>query len=207
MTTESKRVVIVGAGMAGLTAAAYLAADGYRVLLLDKNDRVGGLVKTFGQDGFFFDAGPRAFVNSGIVKPILRDLGISGDYAPNTMSIGIEDQLIRVESMDAIADYERMLRSLYPDSIEDISKLVSMIAKLSAYTEVLYGFDNPNFGDVMRDRKFVIRKLLPWTIKFLRSLRKMGRYAEPMEDFLARLTDNQSLIDIATQLFFRGTPT
>jgi phytoene dehydrogenase-like protein len=122
------------------------------------------------------------------------------------MSIGVEDQLVRVESMESIRDYERMLGKLYPDSVEDIAKIVSMIAKLSAYTEVLYGFDNPNFGDVMSDRKYVIRKLLPWTIKFLRTMRKMSRYSEPMEPFLARLTDNQSLIDISTQVFFKGTP-
>jgi phytoene dehydrogenase-like protein len=74
--TADRRVVIVGAGMAGLTAAAYLARENHSVLLLDKNDRSGGLVNTFDRDGFFFDGGPRAFVNSGIVKPILKDLGI-----------------------------------------------------------------------------------------------------------------------------------
>jgi phytoene dehydrogenase-like protein len=207
MTTESKTIVIAGAGMAGLTAAAYLARDGHRVLLLDRNDKVGGLVRTFDVDGFSFDGGPRAFLNSGIVRPILGDLGISWDYVDNRITVGIEDQLIHVESMDSLRDYEGMLRVLYPDSIEDIAKVVAMVAKLSAYTEVLYGFDNPNFGDVMSDKKFVIRKLLPWTVKFLRSLRKMSRYGEPMEDFLARLTGNQSLIDISTQHFFRRTPT
>ncbi len=207
MTTDSKSIVIVGAGMAGLTAAAYLARDGHRVLLLDKNDRVGGLVRTFDVNGFSFDGGPRAFVNSGIVRPILGDLGISWDYLDNRIAVGIEDQLVHVESMDSIRDYEAMLRVLYPDSTEDVARLVAMVTKLSAYTEVLYGFDNPNFGNVMSDKKFVIRKLLPWTIKFLRSLRKMNRYSEPMEDFLARLTDNQSLIDISIQHFFRRTPT
>ena len=107
MTTENKTVVVVGAGMAGLTASAYLAREGYRVLLLDKNDRVGGLVNTFDRDGFSFDAGPRAFVNSGIVKPILKDLGISLDTVDNRVSIGIEDQLVYVESMDSVGDYER----------------------------------------------------------------------------------------------------
>ena len=105
MTTDNKTIVVVGAGMAGLTASAYLAREGYRVLLLDKNDRVGGLVGTFDRDGFSFDAGPRAFVNSGIVKPILKDLGISLDTFDNRVSIGIEDQLVYVESMDSVGDY------------------------------------------------------------------------------------------------------
>ena len=42
---ENKKIVIVGAGMAGLTAAAYLARQNYNVLLLDKNDRMRGIIK------------------------------------------------------------------------------------------------------------------------------------------------------------------
>ena len=73
---EKQKVVIVGAGMAGLTAAAYMSRENYDVLLLDKNERCGGLVSTFSKNGFAFDTGPRAFVNSGMVQPILKDLGI-----------------------------------------------------------------------------------------------------------------------------------
>ena len=57
MTMENKKIVIVGGGMAGLTAAAYLSRENYNVLLLEKNNRSGGLVYTLSQDGFFFDGG------------------------------------------------------------------------------------------------------------------------------------------------------
>jgi phytoene dehydrogenase-like protein len=207
MTTEKKKIVIVGAGMAGLTAAAYLTRENYRVLLLDKNDRVGGLVHTFDTDGFFFDAGPRAFVNSGIVQPILKDLRIRWEYLENRISIGIEDQLFFVDSMDALSEYKRILGEMYPENIGEIEKIISIIYKLSEYTKVLYEFDNPNFGDVLSDRKFIFRELLLWTIKFLFALRKLNQFDMPMEVFLKRLSDNQSLIDILTQLFFRQTPT
>ena len=122
LKTEKKRIVIVGAGMAGLTAAAYLLRENYSVLLLDKNDRCGGLLNTFNVDGFFFDAGPRAFVNSGIMKPMLKDLGIGWEFLENKISIGIEDQLFRIDSMDALQEYQRILVDLYPENIEDIEK-------------------------------------------------------------------------------------
>ena len=207
MMKENNKIVIVGAGMAGLTAAAYLARENFDVLILDKNSRSGGLVNTFDKDGFVFDTGPRAFVNSGIVKPILKDLGIGWEYLENKISIGIEDQLFRVDSMDAIQEYERILTSLYPDNQGEIEKIISITYKLSEYTKVLYEFDNPNFVDLMSDKKFIIKKLVPWTIKFLNALRKFNQFNMPMEDYLSRLTDNQSIIDIMTQLFFRKTPT
>ena len=207
MTSKNDRIVIVGAGMAGLTAAAYLTRENYDVLLLEKNDRCGGLLSTFESGGFFFDSGPRAFVNSGIVKPILNDLGIDWEYLDNKISIGIEDQLFRVDSMDDLQEYERILSNLYPENIEEIEKIISITNDLSEHTKVLYEFDNPNFVDFKSDIKFIFKKLIPWTFKFLLALRKLNQFNMPMEDFLNRYTDNQSLIDIVTQLFFRKTPT
>ena len=204
---EKKKVVIVGAGMAGLTAAAYLVRDEYDVLLLEKNDRCGGLLNTFNSDGFAFDTGPRAFVNSGIVKPMLKDLGIGWDFLENRISIGIEDRLFRVDSMDSTQKYQQILEDLYPDSKKDIRKIFSSIEQLSRYTSVLYEFDNPNFTDLMSDRKYVFRKLIPWTFKFLHALMKFNQFNMPMEDFLKGITDNQSLINIIIQHFFRKTPT
>jgi len=207
MTSKRKEIVIVGAGMAGLTAAAYLARENHNVLLLDKNDRSGGLLNTFDYDGFFFDAGPRAFVNSGIVKPMLKDLGISWDFLENRISIGVEDQLFRVDSMDSISEYRQMLVNLYPENIGDIEKIMAIINELSEYTKILYQFDNPNFVDLMSDKRFIFRKLIPWTLKFLNALRKFNQFNMPMEVYLKGLTGSQSLIDILTQHFFRETPT
>ena len=205
MTT--KNIAIVGAGMAGLTAAAYLARENYDVLILEKNDRIGGLLNTFDYDGFSFDAGPRAFVNSGMVKPMLTDLGISWDLYKNKISIGIEDQLFCVDSMDALKEYKRILTNLYPENIGDIDRIISIVNKLSEYTKVLYQFDNPNFVDLTSDKKFIIRELIPWSIKFLNALRKFNQFNMPMEEFLRQLTENQSLTDILIQHFFRNTPT
>lgn len=205
--TGKKNIVIVGAGMGGLTASVYLTMNHYNVLLLDKNNRIGGLVNTFEQDGFFFDAGPRAFVNSGIVQPMLKQLGIPLDFVENKISIGVEDQMFRVNSMESLKDYQSILKNLYPESIREIENIISITNELSDYTKILYQFDNPNFIDLTKDKKFIFRELIPWTVKFLYALRKMNQFSMPMEVFLKRITNNQSLIDILTQFFFRQTPT
>jgi phytoene dehydrogenase-like protein len=207
METGNKKIVIVGAGMAGLTAAAYLSRENFNVFLLDKNDRTGGLLSTFESGGFSFDSGPRAFINSGIVKPMLKDLGIHCDFLENRISIGIEDQLFRVNSMDDLQTYKQVLIHLYPESEAYIEKIIPMIYQLSGYNKVLYEFDNPNFGNVLSDKAIVFKKLIPWTFKFLHALYKFRQFNMPMEVFLKGLTENESLIDILTQHFFRKTPT
>jgi phytoene dehydrogenase-like protein len=207
MENGNKTIGIVGAGMAGLTAAAYLSREKFNVLLFDKNDRTGGLVSTFDSRGFCFDSGPRAFINSGIVKPILKDLGIHWDFLENKISIGIEDQMFQVNSMDDLQTYKQVLIHLYPESENDIEKIIAIMDELSGYNKVLYEFDNPNFGDVLSNKKFVFKKLLPWTFKFLHALRKFNQFNMPMEAYLTDLTDNNSLIDILIQHFFRKTPT
>ena len=207
MSIKENKVVIVGAGMAGLTAAAYLVRENYNVLVLDKNDRVGGLVGTFENNGFFFDSGPRAYVNSGIVKPIFKDLGIQLDTLENTISIGIADQIFRVNSMQDLQEYKRILELFYPDNKDEIKNVIAEISKQSDYTKVLYEFDNPNFIDLKSNKKFIFKKLIPWTFKFLITLQKLNHYNLPMEDFLRSKISNQSVIDVIIQHFFRKTPT
>lgn len=53
--------VIIGAGLAGLTATRLLADAGYRVVLLEADDGVGGRVRTDVVDGFRLDRGFQQF--------------------------------------------------------------------------------------------------------------------------------------------------
>ncbi len=55
--SHERRVVIVGAGLAGLACARRLAAAGREVLLLERSDAPGGRVRTDQVDGFLLDRG------------------------------------------------------------------------------------------------------------------------------------------------------
>jgi phytoene desaturase len=59
MKTEANRkVVIVGGGLGGLSAAVHLRLAGFRVTLLEACERVGGRANLIEHDGFRFDTGP-----------------------------------------------------------------------------------------------------------------------------------------------------
>ena len=49
--------VIIGAGVGGLTAGAYLSRAGRKTILFEKNDIIGGMATTFSFNGYTFDAG------------------------------------------------------------------------------------------------------------------------------------------------------
>ena len=53
-----KKVVVIGSGFAGLSAACNLAADGFDVTVLEKNAVPGGRARQFSEQGFVFDMGP-----------------------------------------------------------------------------------------------------------------------------------------------------
>jgi len=54
----SKKINILGAGIAGLSAASFLAKEGYDVTILEKNETIGGRGRYFSENGFVFDMGP-----------------------------------------------------------------------------------------------------------------------------------------------------
>lgn len=66
--------IVVGAGLGGLTAAATLAKEGQRVLVLEKNPHPGGTAYTFARKGFTFPMGPLGFSTPSRVRQILKGL-------------------------------------------------------------------------------------------------------------------------------------
>ncbi len=73
-------MIVVGAGIAGLTAAALLAHEGFNVTLLEAHSQAGGCAGTFRRGPYIFDAGATqvaGFEPGGIHERIFRHLECS----------------------------------------------------------------------------------------------------------------------------------
>ena len=73
-------VVVVGGGLAGLTAACYLAREGAAVTVLEKSAKLGGRSATRELDGFLFNLGGHALYTGGATSRILDELGVEYTY-------------------------------------------------------------------------------------------------------------------------------
>jgi len=69
-----KKVIIVGTGLGGLCSGLLLQSKGYEVQFIEKNDRPGGRLNRFEQEGFTFDTGPSFFSMSYIFKEVSRTI-------------------------------------------------------------------------------------------------------------------------------------
>ena len=56
-----KKIAIIGAGVAGVSAALRLHKRGYAVTVFEKNSYIGGKMNEFVQDGYRWDTGPSVF--------------------------------------------------------------------------------------------------------------------------------------------------
>jgi len=70
-----KSVVVIGAGLGGMSAAIMLARKGFKVTLLEKNQHVGGKLNQLQVAGFSFDLGPSIFTLPQFFRPVFEGDG------------------------------------------------------------------------------------------------------------------------------------
>jgi all-trans-retinol 13,14-reductase len=206
MSGKRYDAVVVGAGLAGLTATAYLARSGLSTLLVEKTGACGGLLNSIEREGYVLDTGARSIENAGVIRPMLKDLGIELELLESPVSIGIEDGIVDMKAPGGLARYRALLERLYPGHEREVGRIFRVIAGIMRDMGVIYGFDNPVFRDFMSDREYLFKELLPWMIKFLPAVFRMNRMSEPIESFLAGLSSFRPLNDIVDQHFFKRTP-
>ncbi|NLW88877.1 MAG: NAD(P)/FAD-dependent oxidoreductase [Clostridiaceae bacterium] len=202
---KEKSIIVVGGGIAGLTAALTLAKSGKEVLLLEKNEKCGGLMSTFTKDGFRFEAGARALVNAGLIKPLIKEFDLDIEVLPNPITLGIEDNLLRIEGEESLLRYADLLKDLYPGSRPEVDRIIESIQNIIENMKVLYGANNPLFAK-KKNYLLLLPSMICWMAKLMRTLYRIQKMDTPFEEHLDLLSENQSLKDMIGQHFFKKTP-
>ncbi len=111
------KVIVIGAGFSGLSAACFLAKDGFDVTVLEKHSGPGGRARQFVQDGFVFDMGPSWYWMPDVFVRFFRqfDEEISAQYdlqklSPAYAVIFDKDDVVEIpaEMKDVFAVFENI---------------------------------------------------------------------------------------------------
>lgn len=102
-TADATGVVVVGGGLAGLAAAAYLARAGAPVTLLEKASHPGGRAATREHQGFHVNLGVHALYTGGAASAVLRELGVSYRYGQPAATFALDGRRLAPLPTDALA--------------------------------------------------------------------------------------------------------
>ncbi len=163
-----ERAIVVGAGIAGLTAGFRLKEAGFAVTVLEADDHVGGRMATMERDGFLMDTAaailPTTYTR--MVK-LIADAGLSGEIVPTSDLVGIvrEGTVHRLRS-HAKAD------GLTTKLLSPAAKLrmVNMVADLARAGDRLDWYDLGRAADLDTEtaRQYADRRLsgeiLEWIV-------------------------------------------
>ena len=140
---KNTHVVIIGGGLGGLSAAISLACEGFRVDLIEKNDKVGGKLNTITKDGFIFDLGPSILTMPHIFDDLFTRAGKNReDYVqfqkvePHWRNFFEDGTTIDLTSdQDAM---RRELDKLGPKTADEFARYMAYSRKLYTETEAGY---------------------------------------------------------------------
>ncbi len=105
-----KKVIVIGSGFAGLSAAASLAQKGYDVTVLEKNESPGGRASQYAQDGFVFDMGPSWYWMPDVFEKYFNKFGkkVSDYYNLQLLDPGYRIFWGKNDYTDIPADFEKL---------------------------------------------------------------------------------------------------
>jgi oxygen-dependent protoporphyrinogen oxidase len=171
VTFENNKVVIIGAGISGLTTAYLLNKLGYNVTVLEKKKEPGGSIETVVENGFLFDRGPNSVLD---IHPLISQL---------VDDLNLKDQLVYANK-EANKRYILKNNELHPLPMSPPaflkSKLFSASAKLRLLGEPFIGRSKDGFYQSIAE--FVTRRLGKEFLDYAINPFVAGVYAGTPED-------------------------
>lgn len=124
-------VIIIGAGIGGLTAGAFLAKFGQKVLILEQNDRPGGYVTSFDREGYTFDSSIAHLNELGENQSISQLMAYMGGAIPaQRMNLKLKYYLCGDQYVIDSRDLPAELIRYFPEQAKELQKFFRLAAKL-----------------------------------------------------------------------------
>jgi len=128
-----KKIVIIGSGFAGLSAASFMAKAGWDVTVLEKNSTAGGRARQLVTDGFTFDMGPSWYWMPAVFE---RFFNFFGKKVSDYYQLKRLDPSYRIywpdDSMDIPANYNE-LKKLFEKTEAGSSAMLDKFINEAAY--------------------------------------------------------------------------
>ncbi|WP_170970177.1 phytoene desaturase family protein [Nocardioides jishulii] len=130
--------IVIGAGLGGLSTAAFLAREGQRVLVLEQHEVVGGSSQSFRRGDDEFDVGLHRVGEcepGGRTRTLLAALGVDQHVewlpvGPDASTITLPDLTVRVPvGWDA---YEQRLAETFPAEADGVRRCVTVLRDVAA---------------------------------------------------------------------------
>ncbi len=194
---NGKKVVIVGAGLAGLQAGCELSVRGFEVILLEKTGLAGGKLKTWkdqnfakkhlGKKGYHREHGLHAiwgfyknlreFIGRNNFK--IKHLGVNDSFYYFVSNRGVESKITNVTWQPPFDRFQMLNRGVYVPSREDLYTPASNVFDTFLVSLKMWGFDFSN----ERDRLYLD------SITFYDWARERGMSVEYIKHFFDALSE------------------
>ncbi len=140
-----KNIAIIGSGFSSLSAACYLAKNGHKVSVFEKNKDLGGRARQFKAKGFTFDMGPSWYWMPDIFDKFFNDFGksVKDFYEIKKLNpayrvyFGLDDYIDIEDSLEKIT---KKFEKIEPGSGKKLKKFLSKAKENYGIgvTEMLY---------------------------------------------------------------------
>ena len=120
-------VIVIGAGLGGLMAAAKLAGAERRVLVLEKKALPGGTSYIFRRGGYAFPMGPLSFGFPGRVREFLAEAGVGESLEFRRSAFEIRTPVLDVVISRPLRELESELGRLYPEERAGLAKFFATL--------------------------------------------------------------------------------
>jgi phytoene dehydrogenase-like protein len=160
-------VIVVGAGIGGLTAAATLVKAGLRVLVLDKNPHPGGTAYVYMRKGFHFPMGPLGFSTPSLVRDTFYALD-GGNFDLLKVRYGIKAFDLEIPLSLSFPEMIEELKNPFPDenkAIEQFFKEMEGIVTVLQVPDVDSNRSNLRKAAEKSAREYLLRLVKDWRLR------------------------------------------